>query len=521
MTQQVNPVTGRDETADEGLRPGEIVQGKYLVQRIIGVGGMCVVAAATNIDLEQVVALKVLRRSLAQNNEMVVRFMREARSAARLRSEHVGRVFDVSVLDTGEPFMVMEYLEGRDLGVVLDSRGAIPLAEAVEYILQATEAIGEAHSLGIVHRDLKPENLFLTTRADGEPHIKVIDFGIAKAIQPSDSGLGLVALTQDNTTFGTPTYMSPEQLREAKDVDARSDIFSLGVMLYELTTGRVPFEGSSTAELHAAILMEEPTAVHELDTTIPPEFDVLVAKCLAKDRFERFQNVAELARALVPFAPPRAKQYSDRVSRIISARPPAITIDNIDPALSPTSDRPSITGRHRRVRGSPIRVTPSDPMRLANLGSGQHKTLDAGDLLDARDRVPTLAPPATERPSMIGRWKLPIIGICTVLVALAFVGVFLLGTRTDRTAPAASVEPGLTASSPRTSAPSVPSASASAAPESASAAPSAVASTPANPGAKQPARLAGGGAPSTTAAPPAKKPPSGKSDEFDPYGTRK
>lgn len=319
MVQQVpSGQEDKQQAAEAVLRPGRIIQDKYLVHRIIGVGGMCAVGSATNVLLDQVIALKVLLPALAKNSEMVLRFMREARSAARLKSEHVARVFDVGMLESGEPYMVMEFLEGCDLGVVLDGRGAVPVQEAVEYVVQACEGIGEAHAMGIVHRDLKPENLFLARRADGVSRIKVLDFGIAKAMVPTESGQRPSYLTEETTTFGTPTYMSPEQLRESRDVDARSDIFSIGVILYELVSGRVPFEGDTTADLHASILMEEPSPLNELDPTVPEAFDAIVQRCLAKDRHERFSNVAELAEALLPFAPASMQDYGDRVSRVVT-----------------------------------------------------------------------------------------------------------------------------------------------------------------------------------------------------------
>lgn len=515
------PAVANAETDSEALHPGEIVQGKYLVQRIVGVGGMCVVGAATNVLLEQVVALKVLRRALSQNNEMVVRFMREARSAARLKSEHVARVFDVSVLDTGEPFMVMEYLEGRDLGVMLDGQGVLPLSEAAEYVLQACEAIGEAHAAGLVHRDLKPENLFLTHRADGEPHIKVLDFGIAKAIQPSEGGRGVSSLTQENATFGTPTYMSPEQLREARDVDARSDIFSLGVLLYELTTGRVPFEGNSTAELHASILMEEPCPVHELDAALPPEFSEVVARALAKERHERFQSVAELASELVAFAPPRAQQYAERVARVVSAQPAAVLTIEGAGRNSPTPPGPvSVTGRHRRVVRSPspapIRLTPtSDPVRLSLTGQVSD-VLGAADLAADPNQTATLAPPPPGGSSRRGLWIASGAGgVALVCAALGWLLVVAPMRAGHGASPSGRPDP-------------VPSASAVASPG-----PSASASAEAPAAAQAPSASASGPAPLASAshrepvraAPPAKatkaSKPAPKPDEFDPFGKRK
>ena len=215
------------------VSPGDVVAGKYRVERIIGAGGMGVVVAARHLQLDQTVALKFMTHRTPAGDE---RFSREARAAARLKSEHAAKVHDVGALDNGTPYMVMEYLEGNDLHALLSAEGALPIDLAVGYVMQACEAIGEAHAHGIVHRDLKPHNLFLTTGVGGRPKIKVLDFGISKTQDDETT------LTRSSDIIGTPVYMAPEQLRSSKDVDARADIWALGAMLYELVTGRLPFE---------------------------------------------------------------------------------------------------------------------------------------------------------------------------------------------------------------------------------------------------------------------------------------
>ncbi|HEX3762946.1 MAG TPA: serine/threonine-protein kinase, partial [Kofleriaceae bacterium] len=223
--------------------PGTVLAGKYRIERRLGRGGMGLVLAAEHIELRSVVAIKCLHDAYARRSDVVMRFLREARASARLQSEHVCRVFDVDRLDTGVPYLVMELLHGRDLAQVLRATGPLDPATVAAYLVQACDAIGEAHAAQIVHRDLKPSNLFLTRRRDGAPLIKVLDFGVAKA--PEE---GSPVLTDASTVVGSPRYMAPEQIRAARIADARSDIWSLGVILYELVSGRPPFEGASLGD---------------------------------------------------------------------------------------------------------------------------------------------------------------------------------------------------------------------------------------------------------------------------------
>ncbi|HEX6765337.1 MAG TPA: serine/threonine-protein kinase, partial [Polyangiaceae bacterium] len=193
---------------DAPVQPGDVLADKYRVERVLGVGGMGVVVSAHHVHLKQRVALKFLLPDLASNPNVVERFLREAQSASTIRSEHVVRVSDVGVLASGAPYMIMEHLEGSDLAKVLLERGRLPVTRAVDYVLQAMEALAEAHGAGIVHRDLKPSNLFLTERADGSPLIKVLDFGISK-VTKSDGDASSRSLTRTAGLMGSPLYMSP------------------------------------------------------------------------------------------------------------------------------------------------------------------------------------------------------------------------------------------------------------------------------------------------------------------------
>jgi eukaryotic-like serine/threonine-protein kinase len=281
---------------------GDVIADKYGVERAIGEGGMGVVYAARHRELDQRVAIKFLLPEIAQQGMAAERFRREARAAARIRGEHVCRVLDVGTLPgSGIPYMVMEYLEGRDLANELERRVRLPPEEAVGYILEACDAVAEAHAAGIVHRDIKPANLFLATRSDGSRHIKVLDFGVSKSLLDSSSGQH--ALTVTSSVVGSPLYMSPEQLDSARDVDRRTDIWALGVVLYELLTGNTPFRGDSIPQLVTSVLHDQPPSFVECEVTAPDGLEVVLARALAKPREQRYGSVAELVSALAPYAP--------------------------------------------------------------------------------------------------------------------------------------------------------------------------------------------------------------------------
>jgi serine/threonine protein kinase len=295
------------------VQPGTMLAGKYRVERILGQGGMGVVVQAHHLSLDEKVAIKLLLPGALRNENVVARFEREARAAFKIKSEHVARVIDVGELDTGAPYMVMEYLEGQDLSTLLADRGAIPVDLASLYILQACEALAEAHSLGIVHRDLKPANLFLARRPSGAPAIKVLDFGISKSTLSTEHA----ALTKTTAVMGSPLYMSPEQMQSSKNVDARSDIWSIGIVLYELVTGQAPFQADTLPELVLAVVNREPPALESMQGGVPAGFAAVVARCLAKDPAARYASVAELARDLAAFAPAEGRASLDRIGHVL------------------------------------------------------------------------------------------------------------------------------------------------------------------------------------------------------------
>ncbi len=292
------------------IASGVMLAGKYRIERTIGEGGMGVVLAATNEALRQRVAIKLLRSGALANAKALGRFEREARAAASLRSEHVARVLDVGKLEDGRPYMVMEYLEGRDLGDVIEHGGELPVGDAVDYVLQACEAVAEAHAAGIIHRDLKPKNLFLSQTVDGRPLVKVLDFGISKVEDEAED----MSLTRTTEIIGSPSYMSPEQLRASKLVDVRTDIWALGVILYELLTKKLPFEASTVTELVAVVLTEPLPDLRLVRPDVPLELAAAVGRCLEKKRDDRFASVSDLVRAIAAFV--RADDGDTTVDRV-------------------------------------------------------------------------------------------------------------------------------------------------------------------------------------------------------------
>jgi eukaryotic-like serine/threonine-protein kinase len=312
--------------------PGTVLAGKYRVERLLGEGGMGWVVVATHLQLEQRVALKFMHASHATGSpDAVGRFLREARAAARIQSEHVARVSDFGTLDNGSPYLVMEYLEGQDLDGLLQARGALPIALAIDYAIQACEGLAEAHAAGIVHRDLKPANLFLARRSDGSVRVKLLDFGISK-LTPTPGSLGDVGMTSTQALMGSPLYMAPEQMRSSKSVDKRADIWSMGVILYEMLGGRAPFDADTLPEVCARIMAEAPSPLREAGSSVPAELEAVVMRCLEKDSKERFQDVAALAKALASFGTQDDNAAADRIARVVRGRD--ASSPNVEPVPS-------------------------------------------------------------------------------------------------------------------------------------------------------------------------------------------
>lgn len=319
------------------LRAGDLVGGKYRILAPVGEGGMAQVYEAVHVGLETSVAVKVLGARYARQQGFIERFGREARATATITSPHVAKVLDVGTLDDGRPFLVMELLIGVTLAELV-SRGPLPIWEAADLVQQAARGIEAAHVAGIVHRDIKPENLFacdLGPLAQQRRLVKVVDFGIAKDVRERAS-----RITQPGEVMGSVMYMSPEQIKSSSSVDRRSDVWALGVVLYELLAGAPPFEGDNH-EVLAKILTEAPRPLRSIRPDVPPELEAVVARAMEKDPSKRFQSAHELAEALATFAPAEP-------AGALAARLPPDSVPRVrsSPSLVTTSVRQNARTAH-------------------------------------------------------------------------------------------------------------------------------------------------------------------------------
>jgi serine/threonine-protein kinase len=319
------------------VRIGEVLAGKYRLDSLLGAGGMGVVVGATHLQLQQRIAIKFMSPLLMYSEDAVERFLREARLAARIQSEHVVRVFDVASLEDGTPYIVMEYLEGEDLRTSLQRLGRFSVPDAVDCVLQASEAIAEAHVAGVVHRDLKPGNLFACRRRDGSQLVKVLDFGVSKLLRKSELMQQHGLSTGPHVMMGSPLYSSPEQIRASNAVDARSDIWALGAILYELVSGRPPFHGATLLELCSNVMRATAPPLAAVLPGLPPEFEAVVARSLEKVRSRRFGTIAEFARALAPFAPSRSLLSVERIENVIRSPATSGVRDAAPPPPAPAT----------------------------------------------------------------------------------------------------------------------------------------------------------------------------------------
>lgn len=306
------------ETHDwDGMGEGTLIAGKYRIEKLIARGGMGVLYRAWQPLIARNVAIKIVRPELMTRSDAPARFLREARVLAQLRTEHVCKVLDAGALDDGLPYMVLEYLEGDDLRNVLNGTGRFDVTRAVDLTLQVAEALAESHALGIVHRDVKPENLFLLHDVSGAEQIKLLDFGICQ----TESNAARLRTPQqaDDYGLGSPHYMAPEQISAPHAFDPRIDIWSLGVVLYELISGDPPFDGEDVTAICAQVLGREPASLREVCPELPQGLEHVVARCLSKSPEDRYADISELALALAPYGSAAASNSSARVGRTLHA----------------------------------------------------------------------------------------------------------------------------------------------------------------------------------------------------------
>ncbi|MBS2013275.1 MAG: serine/threonine protein kinase [Deltaproteobacteria bacterium] len=312
------------------FEPGATLGGKFRIERVLGEGGMGTVVEATNIRLDERVALKLLRADAERSAETVEAFTREVRAASKLRSEHVARVLDVGEDPSFGPYMVMELLEGSTLQDVLKSTGRLSPQRAIEYCIMACEALSEAHARGIVHRDIKPGNLFVVRGPSGRPIVKVLDFGIATVTLPGPIPEG--SSSTGRAAHGSPHYLSPEQLRSPDAVGPRADVWAVGCVLFELLTGVKAFDAPRFTALVAKILEAPPSPIPE-DVELPEGLHDVLRRALEKDQTARYDTVAELALALLPFA--RARAHSTVVRAVAHVRDAGLAPDLVMPSSMP------------------------------------------------------------------------------------------------------------------------------------------------------------------------------------------
>ena len=327
--------------------PGSLLGGKFRIERLLGAGAMGTVYAIDHELTRHKRALKLLHPAVQNIPDIVRRFLNEASAAGRAGNPHLVETFDAGTLPSGEPYVVMELLEGETLGAVLRRERVLTPSLAAELVAQAAEGMEAAHNAGIIHRDLKPENLFVTAR-DGGPFIKIMDFGVSKFATGTSSTM---RGTQAGMVYGSPAYMSPEQLTAQVDVDRRTDVFALGVVLFECLTGALPFDGPTVEVLMVKVLSGDMPPIESLRPGLAPSLMDVVRRSLAPNRDERFPGAGAMAEALLPFRalPPR-QQAEIGFAATIASTPP------LHPSSHPPSAYPALALRGPRSRSGPLPI---------------------------------------------------------------------------------------------------------------------------------------------------------------------
>jgi serine/threonine protein kinase len=425
---------------DPPLEPGTTIGDRYVVEKLIGKGGMGIVVKARHEQLGQTFAIKVLREGILESGEAQARFLREARALARFQSEHVVRVTDIGRLSSGTPYMVMEYLEGTDLASLTARGGALPMEEAVDYVVQAAAGLAEAHAQGLVHRDLKPGNLFLTRRVDGTPLVKVIDFGIAKSL------MSKTVVTQGERVLGSPRYMAPEQLKASRDTDTRADVWALGAILYRLLTGHTPFEQRDMLDLIRAITKEPAPLLRTLRPDLPEDLEAVVARCLVANPEQRISSVGELARDLAEFGTEHTKSLAPRILRV-SNRPPPPPPQSVRDTPGEDVDREAATREEAAASGldslQPSESSPSyrlasdapeptltdpgavPPQSTRRVAPTQSMTVPLGPTVPLEPRPASMPPPGDTPTRRRTSW---VVAAGIVVVTLAVLVIAMMAT---------------------------------------------------------------------------------------------
>ncbi len=423
-------------TAHAMPKVGDVLAGKYRLEKVAGEGGMGVVYAAQHLVLKQRVAVKVLLPDAAMSELVVERFAREAQAAARIMSEHVARVMDAGSTATGAPFLVMEYLEGCDLEELLSVEGPLPLTDVVDYLMQALEALAHAHAVGLVHRDIKPANLFLACRADGGNVIKMLDFGISKTVNSRPEERVLTG----QAVLGSPVYMSPEQLRNAKDIDARADIWSLGVVAYELLSGEPPFDGDGVGEIFAAILEKDAEPLHTKNWRLPQELSAVIAKCLQRKPEDRWADAAQVAKALKPFGSGAFTPLVERAEQVL-ARAKTMKMPDTPPSARLVVDAIAAVAERARTSGGSTHTAEALLLTTKKKEGAEGPASGRADLRDTReDGLKTRARGLVRR-SPVARW----VGVAAAAAVIVGAVVAVAAVRA-RAVPAVDPQAALTAS---------------------------------------------------------------------------
>ncbi len=336
--------------------PGQIVGGKWRIVALIGRGGMGAVYEGQNISIGKKVALKFIDAEFARQPDIASRFQREAEAASLVESAHIVHIFDSGVTDTGVPYIVMELLRGEDLRARLRRLGKLPNEEAVKIVAQTLRGLHRAHEAGIVHRDLKPDNIFLVDRDDDALFAKIVDFGISKMTRRSGE-VGTGTLTRQGVVLGTPYYMSPEQAQALPNLDVRTDLWSVGAILYECLAGRPPHLGDTYEQIIISICTTDAPDLRSIDPTVPAPLAAVVHRALTRDKARRYQSAKEMLEAL---------ELTGLVRSLHGATPPPLSsAQHVAPNVAASSGASAVGAMEGAGARTRVSWTKGEPKAIA------------------------------------------------------------------------------------------------------------------------------------------------------------